>query len=145
MRLGDSDFETMDGMDMAVVTLDAKSNKVLFAGANNPIYFVRDGIIEKIEPDKMPVAFFQKMEPFQSSQFESRPGDSIYMFTDGIVDQFGGEQGKKFLNRRFKDLLVEISDLPMDEQHQRIEKTFTKWKGSQSQLDDVLVIGFRLG
>ncbi len=144
LNRGDNDFETMDGMDMAVVTLDSKSNKILFAGANNPLYYVREGEINKIEPDKMPVAFFQKMEPFHYTHFESSPGDSLYIFTDGIIDQFGGELGKKFLNRRFRDLLLENSSLSMADQKQRIDRTFLDWKGDYYQVDDILVIGFRL-
>jgi serine phosphatase RsbU (regulator of sigma subunit) len=144
LNRGDNEFETMDGMDMSVVTIDPVKHSLMFAGANNPLYHIRNGCLDIIRADKMPVAFFQKMDPFNIIEFEYMEGDVIYIFTDGIIDQFGGELGKKYLSKRLKDVLSDISGLPMTEQYMHLNNSFNEWKGEYFQVDDVLMVGFRL-
>ncbi len=144
LNRGDNEFETMDGMDMSVLTYDPESSRILFGGANNAMYFMREGDLQFIKADKMPVAFYQKMDPFTMSELKVRKGDCLYLFTDGIIDQFGGDLGKKFLSKRLKDVILEISHLPMTEQLVLFEKAFTEWKGDYFQVDDVLMVGMRL-
>jgi two-component system, sensor histidine kinase LadS len=136
--------EQKDGIDMALVIYDTKSRVLEFSGANNPIYIVRDGEMLEYKGNNMPVAFYEKMSDFTRYRIEMNRGDRLYMFTDGFPDQFGGPQGKKFKYRPFKDLLLEVHDRPMDEQHRILSLIFEEWKGDLNQIDDVLVIGLRL-
>jgi serine phosphatase RsbU (regulator of sigma subunit) len=144
LNRGDDEFETMDGMDMSAITFDQNNQRVLFAGANNPLFLIRDNELEIFGADKMPVAYYQRMDPFQLHEIEIRHGDCLYIFTDGLIDQFGGDQGKKFLSKRLKDILLSISYLNMSEQYRHIEGAFTEWKGEYFQVDDVLVVGMRV-
>jgi serine phosphatase RsbU (regulator of sigma subunit) len=144
LNRGDDDFETMDGMDMSAITFDLKKKLVLFSGANNPLFLIRDEKLKIFAADKMPVAYFQRMDPFQLHEIKIKQGDCLYIFTDGLVDQFGGDQGKKFLNKRLKDILLSISHLAMEEQYRQIEGAFSEWKGEYFQVDDVLMVGMRV-
>ncbi len=140
----DDEFETMDGMDMSVLTFDKTNSKIYFSGAFNSLFFFRNEELQIINADKMPVAYYQKMDPFALHSMELIKGDSFYIFTDGLIDQFGGIKGKKFLTKRLKEILMNISHLPMAEQHSQINQTFTDWKGNYFQVDDVLMIGLRV-
>jgi serine phosphatase RsbU (regulator of sigma subunit) len=136
--------EQKDGIDMALVIYDTKTRKLEFSGANNPIYIVRNGEMLEYKGNNMPVAFYEKMSDFTRYTIDMKQGDRVYMFTDGFPDQFGGPQGKKFKYRPFKDLLLEVNERPMEEQHKILSLIFDEWKGDLSQIDDVLVIGLRL-
>jgi len=136
--------EQKDGIDMALVIYDTKTRKLEFSGANNPIYIVRNGEMLEYKGNNMPVAFYEKMSDFTRYTIDMKQGDRVYMFTDGFPDQFGGPQGKKFKYRPFKDLLLEVHERPMEEQHKILSLIFDEWKGDLSQIDDVLVIGLRL-
>ncbi len=136
--------EQKDGIDMALVIYDTKTRQLEFSGANNPIYIIRNGEMLEYKGNNMPVAYYEKMSDFTRYTLDMKQGDRIYMFTDGFPDQFGGPQGKKFKYRPFKDLLLEISERPMEEQHRILSLIFEEWKGDLSQIDDVLVIGLRL-
>ncbi len=136
--------EQKDGIDMALIIYDTQSRKLEFSGANNPIYIVRNGEMLEYKGNNMPVAYYEKMSDFTRYTIEMKKGDRVYMFTDGFPDQFGGPQGKKFKYRPFKDLLLEVHERPMEEQHRILSLIFEEWKGDLSQIDDVLVIGLRL-
>ena len=136
--------EQKDGIDMALVIYDTQTRKLEFSGANNPIYIVRNGEMLEYKGNNMPVAYYEKMSDFTRYTIEMKQGDRVYMFTDGFPDQFGGPQGKKFKYRPFKDLLLEVHERPMEEQHKILSLIFEEWKGDLSQIDDVLVIGLRL-
>ncbi len=136
--------EAKDGMDMAICVINKEVNTLQFAGANNPLYIIRKGELEHIKGDKMPVAIHLKMQDFEKHEIKYKEGDTFYIFSDGFADQFGGPDGKKFKYKPFKDLLVEIYEKPMEEQEQILDKTFEDWKGEQEQLDDVVILGFRL-
>ena len=142
-QTGDTN-EPKDGMDISICIIDFEHKKMQFAGANNPLYLIRDGKLTQFDPDRMPVSYHQKRDvPFIKHDFELKPDDRIYMFSDGYIDQFGGSQGMKFLARQFKDVLLKIHNLPMTDQMSFLLKTFNDWQGDRHQLDDVLVLGFR--
>ncbi|MCF8381270.1 MAG: SpoIIE family protein phosphatase [Bacteroidales bacterium] len=143
LNRADDEFETMDGMDMSVLTIDAENSKIYYSGAFNSLYFIRNEVLQIVEADKMPVAFYQKMDPFTLHTLELFKGDSFYIFTDGLIDQFGGPKGKKFLNKQLKEIIMEISHLPMEEQHKQVSQAFSEWRGNYFQVDDVLMIGFK--
>lgn len=135
--------EAKDGMDMALCVIDKKKNILHFAGANNPLYYIRNGELFEIKGDKMPVAIHVRMDPFTNHKVEILPGDAFYIFSDGYADQFGGPQGKKFKYKALKELLLRISSKPMTEQKTILDETFESWKGEMEQIDDVVVVGFK--
>jgi ligand-binding sensor domain-containing protein/serine phosphatase RsbU (regulator of sigma subunit)/ABC-type amino acid transport substrate-binding protein len=132
-----------DGMDMVICKIDSQKRQLLFAGANNPLYLVRNGELTEYKTDKMPVCIHIVMQPFTNHKIDLEPGDNIYIFSDGYADQFGGPHGKKFKYRPFKELLVSLSGMEMHEQGLQLDKEFEQWKGGLDQIDDVVVIGMK--
>lgn len=134
-----------DGMDLAMVVLDEKNMKLEYAGAYNPLYIIRNGELLQLDPDKFSIGSFHSGEKqFSNRSFDLQKGDAIYAFTDGFVDQFGGEKGKKFLKKRFRELLMEIHPLPMEQQELKLNETLITWKRNLDQVDDILVVGIRV-
>ncbi len=138
-----------DGMDVALCNFDFKKMKVDFSGAYNPLYRIRDGELEIVKGDKFPIGIHILKtgdEEFQNHQMDIKSGDVYYIFSDGYADQFGGPNGKKFMYRRFRNMLMENHAKPMDEQHAILEETIEAWmdESEQEQLDDILVIGVRI-
>ena len=131
-------------MDIAVINLNYKTGKIRFAGANNPLFLIRNGELAEIKGDKMPVALHEQMLEFESRELELSKDDKLYIFSDGFVDQFGGPKGKKFMKKRFKETLLKIYELPMQRQREELNRVFEEWKGENEQLDDVLVIGIKI-
>jgi len=105
---------------------------------------VRDGEIIEIKADKEPIGEFVKMTPFTNHEIQMQKGDCVYLFSDGYVDQFGGEKNKKFKSKPFKRLLCDIAPLPMKEQHETLQKTLDKWRGDNNQVDDICIFGVRI-
>ncbi len=137
--------EAMDGMDIGLCIYDRQKNILQFAGANNPLYLVRDSVVIEYKPDRMPIGVSGVEEqPFSSHYLEMRKGDMLYLFTDGYIDQFGGAKGKKFKYDPFKSLLIKIAALPMEEQRNKLYKTFEEWKGRYIQVDDILIWGIKI-
>ena len=140
----DRDQFVRDGMDMALCALDPERLLLEYAGANCPLYLVRDDEVVQYAPDKRPIGGFDiGNEGFTDHRIQLRKGDVVYIFSDGYADQFGGPKGKKFLYRRFRELLVEIHNKPMDRQKALLLEALNQWRGAQEQVDDVLVIGMR--
>lgn len=135
-----------DGMDISLGCLNVKTNQLLWSGANNPLWVVPPGSTEIIEwkPDKQPIGTYADEKPFSTHSMILEPNTTIYLFTDGYADQFGGENGKKFKYKQFKESILAIHDRPMDEQKEHLETTFEHWKGELEQVDDVCVIGIRI-
>jgi len=135
-----------DGMDIALCAIDFKAMKLSFSGAKNPVYIVRKGEIHELKGDKRPIGFIDEndTEKFKTQHFNLEKEDVIYTFSDGYADQFGGPRGKKFMYKRMKELLVNNYMLPMETQKELLEAAFLAWKGSEEQLDDVLLIGVRV-
>ena len=131
-------------MDIALCTINTETNKLNFAGANNGLYFIRNGELTQIKPDKQPIGKFDDAKPFTKHSINLEKGDVIYTFSDGYADQFGGPKGKKFMYKPFRELLLSIHQKPMDEQHHLLKNSFDDWKGPMEQIDDVCVIGVRI-
>jgi len=136
--------EVYDGMDVALCSLDKKTNKLTFAGANNGLYLIRNNELIEYKPDKQPIGNYDNIKPFNKHEIQLEKGDVIYMYTDGYADQFGGIKGKKFKYKPFRELLISIHQKPMEEQHHLINAAFIKWQGELEQIDDVCVIGVRV-
>ena len=137
-----SEEEVKDGMDIALCSLEG--NTLRYAGAHNPLWIIRNQELIETKANKQPIGKFDNPEPYTTHTLELQKGDSIYIFSDGYADQFGGEKGKKLKTANFKKLLFSIQDQPMDKQRKLIEEAFEKWKGNLEQLDDVCVIGVKI-
>lgn len=137
--------ETQDGMDLALCTIDFDTYKLQFVGANNPLYIINNKGLTEIKGDRMPVGInINYDKPFTTHEIELQRGDTLYMFTDGYADQFGGLKGKKFRYKYFKELLIGINGSSLQKQKDIIEQTFYKWKGEHEQVDDVLIMGVKI-
>jgi serine phosphatase RsbU (regulator of sigma subunit) len=117
-----------------------------YSGANNPLVMVRNGEVIAYDATKAPIGAFvgEKLTLFKQENIQIQKGDMFYIFSDGYADQFGGTEGKKFMKRRFKELLGEISIQPAAKQKELLEKVHLEWKGDGEQIDDILVIGIRV-
>ncbi|HEX7494776.1 MAG TPA: YfiR/HmsC family protein [Bacteroidales bacterium] len=132
-----------DGMDIAVCVVDFEKNILWYAGANNPLYLVRNGELTHYRADRMPVAIHYKMEPFTLHKVDLQKGDAFYIFSDGFADQFGGPQQKKFMSLQLRETLVAMAGKPMLQQGERLNEIFEEWRGGSPQIDDVTLIGVR--
>jgi serine phosphatase RsbU (regulator of sigma subunit) len=142
----DKNSETRDGMDISVCVINDKNTTLEYAGANRSVYIVRNGKLEELKADKQSIGGDQAEENriFSNNEFVLQAGDTIYMSTDGYADQFGGEKGKKFMVKRYQEMLLEMQHLTMDEQGQLAKRIIEKWQGKIEQVDDILVIGIRV-
>lgn len=155
--------EQKDGMDMALVVINKRSWELHFAGANMPLYLIRDKNLHDVEGleayastgnndyqlyeikgDKQPIGAHWEERSFSKHSLPLKENDSVYIFSDGYVDQFGGEDRKKFKSMNFKRLLLSLQDKSMEHQLRILEDTFEAWKGDGDQIDDVSVIGVRI-
>ena len=137
--------EAKDGMDIAMVVLDLDNNQLEFAGANNPLYLVRNGELIEVKGDNMPIGIHGGEERrFKNNIIPLQKDDMVYIFSDGYSDQFGGPDGGKFKTKPFKRLFTEISTRPLFQQWVLMEETIENWKGKLDQVDDILVIGIRI-
>lgn len=162
--------EAKDGMDIALYILNEAEQKLQFAGANNPLFIIRpktDRASEfqhkkisvqpftqastgkefeliHIKGDKMPIGIYTQLTSFENIEIDIKPGDSLYTFSDGYVDQFGGPRGKKFMTKQMKQLLVNINNLSMPAQKDMLENSLVEWQKEEEQVDDILVIGFKI-
>lgn len=132
-----------DGMDVAVCSINFNKNRLMFAGANNPLYLIRNNELSEIKGDKMPVAIHSVMNPFTLHELELQKGDSFYTFSDGYSDQFGGAENKKFLSKNFRNTILSFQGLPMLQQGVRLNEIFEQWRGENEQVDDVTVVGIK--
>ena len=150
-----------DGMDISLVRLIYKEGKtkLQFAGANNPLWIIRKGkpndendtvyltathYLIEIKADKQPIGNYEKMNPFTLNEMDLQEGDTLYSFTDGLADQFGGVGGKKLKSKSLKELLLSLQNYSMKEQHTFIDKAYNDWKSGYEQIDDVCMIGVRI-
>jgi serine phosphatase RsbU (regulator of sigma subunit) len=137
-----SEDEVKDGMDIALCSLEG--NTLKYAGAHNPLWIIRNGEVLETKANKQPIGKFDKQLPYTTHTFELDKGDSVYIFSDGFVDQFGGEKGKKYKPKAFRNLLLSIQEKTMEEQRMLIDEAFETWRGSLEQIDDVCVIGVKV-
>lgn len=137
----DEESHRRDGMDIGIIKIE--EDKVTFAGANNPCLLMRENDISVFSADKQPVGYHEHATSFNETEIRTQKGDTLYLFSDGIVDQFGGEKGKKLKIRFFKEWLLEASNMKMEEQKKFIESKLIKWKKGFDQTDDILVAGIK--
>jgi tetratricopeptide (TPR) repeat protein len=152
------DSSSRDGLDIALLSCKKPNEhtlKIKFSGANRPLWIVRkvpsaDGNAPKYEMEEVKVTktsiggFTEVSQEFLQHDYELKSGDTIYMSSDGFADQFGGEANKKMTTRKFKNLLLEIQANSMQDQYHLLMQYFSKWKGDNQQVDDILVIGIRV-
>ncbi|MBI1287028.1 MAG: tetratricopeptide repeat protein [Flavobacteriales bacterium] len=138
--------ENHDGMDIALCAIHHKENKLAFASANRYLYLIRNGELTETKGDHFNIGgiMHEDVRHYTLHEMELQQGDTFYVFSDGVSDQFGGEDSKKFGYKRLKELLLSIHKLPMDEQHKRFEKALAEWMGDSTQIDDFLLIGVRV-
>jgi serine phosphatase RsbU (regulator of sigma subunit) len=137
--------EAQDGIEIALCMIDLKKKSMEYSGANRPLYLVRDGAVQHMRPDRMPIGIYEQDPlPFKKHTIKLKKGDSIYLFSDGYVDQLGGPLRKTFRAINFRKLLLEIQDQPMEKQKAILVEKMALWQGEVEQIDDVLVMGFRI-
>ena len=142
LRQEEEGSRSRDGMDIALLRFDTERKELTYAGANRPLWIIRDDRVIGYETTKAPIGGLTPAGTnFSEETITLHPGDRIYIFTDGYADQFGGPHEKKFMTARLRELLLSIHRLPMREQEQALEKAHAEWKGDLTQTDDVLVIG----
>jgi serine phosphatase RsbU (regulator of sigma subunit) len=137
--------EQKDGMDMVLCAINLKTKSLQFSGANNSLYIVDNKKqLNEIMSDKQPVGIHDKMLPFTNHELQLNKGDTLYLKSDGFEDQFGGDKGRKFLSKNLKQLIIDHSQLPMQEQKEILEKTILDWIGNGDQIDDITILGIRM-
>jgi serine phosphatase RsbU (regulator of sigma subunit) len=136
--------EQKDGMDISLCIIDFERQQLQYAGANNPIYLIREGNLFEIKGDRMPIGInIIEERSFTNHQVSLEKNDMIYLITDGYPDQFGGYNERKLKYKPFKDILLRIYDKEMSKQMEVLEEELNKWKGNLNQIDDILIIGFK--
>jgi serine phosphatase RsbU (regulator of sigma subunit) len=134
-----------DGMDMAIAVIDREKMELRFSGAYNPLYLIRGGNqLLELKGDRQPIGIHWQEKDFKDQHIRLQEGDTIYLFSDGFVDQYGGEDGKKFKRQKFRELLLSIQPESMKKQHRLLDEAFESWRGSREQIDDVCVVGIRI-
>ncbi len=133
-----------DGMDISLCRLNLESNELMWAGANNALNIITNGQFKELKADKQPIGYHPEMRPFTNHEIQLQKGDSIYIYSDGYADQFGGANGKKFKYKQLEELLIANKHLSMNDQKELLKKRFVEWKGSLEQIDDVCVFGVRI-
>lgn len=160
---GDNSDEAKDGMDLALCVIDKKTKVVNFAGAYNPLYIFRhkdnfdefqktkkfkiqeydDYMLIEAKASRMPIGIYFKMRSFEDVDIQLKTDDTIYIFSDGYIDQFGGKEDNKLMAKNFKRLLSGMQHKTMEEQKHELDLFFEEWKGERPQLDDIIIIGIR--
>jgi ligand-binding sensor domain-containing protein/serine phosphatase RsbU (regulator of sigma subunit) len=135
-----------DGMDMALIAFDKKGFTLEFAGAYNPLYVVRNGEVTVYKGDRFPIGMnaISDKKSFTNQVVDIRPGDMLYMCSDGYADQFGSADVKKYKSGNVKKLLSEVWSLPVCEQRDRLKNEILQWKGDLQQVDDILFVGTKI-
>lgn len=145
----DSTPEIKDGMDIALCVIDKLNMTMEYAGAYNPVYQVRNGVLTQLATDKIPIHLFthDTNRKFINHQIKIESGDSYYLFSDGYADQFGGPKGKKFRYKNFQEMILSSSKYPMADQKQIYNEILERWKNDsdeQEQTDDILIVGYKI-
>ncbi len=147
------EIKAKDGMDIAICVFDFQSKTLQYAGAYNPLYLIRNGELIETKADKMPIGIYiNEKTTFTNHELNFEKEDIFYIFSDGYIDQFGGERGFKFMSKPFKRLLLDISDKTMSEQYKILEQKHNEWvnyidprtKSAYNQIDDILIIGIKV-
>ena len=133
--------ETKDGMDIALCIIDTQTNLLQYAGAYNPLYIIRNNELIETKATRNPIGIFIKETPFKNNKIQLQNNDKIYIFSDGYIDQFGGDEDMKFLTKNFKQLLLNISNKAFSEQKEILNTRIEKWRNGRDQIDDILIMG----
>ncbi len=137
--------DNKDGMDIAIVVINKHTLQMQFAGANNPLFLIRNNELIVFKPTRNPVGIYFREKPFKNQSIELRKNDLLYLFSDGFPDQLGAEkENRRFLLKNFKEVLLSVAKLEMKKQLRKLEEVLNKWKGNTPQTDDILVIGIKL-
>lgn len=137
--------KSKDGMDTAICIFEKDLSSVKYAGANRPLWLIRDKELIQYSPDKMSIGGNNYSDfEFNEMTIPLQKGDSVYLFSDGYPDQFGGERNKKFMTKNLKQLLLDITHLSANEQESILHKSLQNWKGSLPQIDDIILVGIKL-
>lgn len=136
--------EVKDGMDIALCAIDKEKNILEYSGAYNPLFYFRQNQFHQIKADKTAIGDFNENIKYTNHKIDLQKHDTIYIFSDGYTDQFGGTEQKKFKNKKFQELLLSIQDKSMTEQKDMLDLTIQNWKGNLEQTDDILVIGIKI-
>ena len=136
---------TNDGMDIALISIDMTKNSLLFAGALNSIFVIKNNNLREIKGDRMPLGVQTIIDkPYENYRVLLEPHDSIYLFSDGYADQFGWRTNKKFCITNFRELILSIQDFPMKAQKVLLEDNLKNWMGDLEQIDDIMVVGIKI-
>jgi serine phosphatase RsbU (regulator of sigma subunit) len=134
-----------DGMDMAICIIDESKKQVLYAAANQAICHVHKGVLQHIKGSNFPIGGFQfEQKDYKDMVIDYEVGDTFYMYSDGYQDQFGGSEGRKFMSKRFREFLSKIHHLEPSAQETILRREIQGWRGTRTQTDDQMVIGFKL-
>jgi serine phosphatase RsbU (regulator of sigma subunit) len=136
--------EVKDGMDISLLSIDYFNKKITWSGANNPLWYIQNNELKVIKANKQPIGKVEKTISFISHEIEYVDNTTFYLFTDGFADQFGGEKGKKFMYKKFSDLLLLNSEAPLNQQAIIINDVFEKWKTNVEQVDDVCIMAVKI-
>jgi serine phosphatase RsbU (regulator of sigma subunit) len=163
--LRQKETNTKDGMDISICAINTKLREINYAGAFNPVYITTDAeineasnfdvytnelipdkVLKIIPADRFPIGIVedQNNDMFTNKKYHYKAGDCLYLFSDGLADQFGGLNGKKYRTKQLKDLLLKLAKHDMEYQHLSIAEDFEKWKGMHEQVDDILMVGIKL-
>jgi len=139
------DTEAREGMDISLCMLDTNSNILQFSGANNPVYMIRDNILKEYPADRIEIGSYSSVkQKFTNHEIKCIEGDIVYLFSDGFTDQVGDRDRKKYKSQRFREFLLSIHQKSTEEQKRLLDHEIETWKGSYDQIDDILVMGFRI-
>jgi serine phosphatase RsbU (regulator of sigma subunit) len=134
-----------DSAELSIIRYDIANRKLLFSGAKRPLLLIRNGVVTCFDGAKYVLGNAERRnELVVNTEIDLQTNDMLYMFSDGFADQFGGAKNSKFTSKRLITLLQEASDLPTDQQYEKIASTFFNWQGTNSQIDDVLLLGIRI-
>jgi serine phosphatase RsbU (regulator of sigma subunit) len=137
--------EANDGLDLALCILHKNRKTIEYSGAYNPLIHFHDGELTEYRADRMPIGiYYGEKNSFTNYEVNVKKGDTLYIFSDGYADQFGGKKGTKYMKYNLKKLLSEIHSRPMHEQQKILENEFTSWKGTANQIDDVTILGVKI-
>ena len=139
-----SDEEVKDGMDISLCCFNSKTKMLQWAGANNALWYIKDGKLETIKANKQPIGKFELQKPFTTNSLQLNKNDMLFLISDGYSDQFGGPKGKKFKYKQLTDMLLANLHKAVNEQKEILNKAFVDWKGLNEQVDDVCIVGVRI-
>lgn len=149
LRQKGKDGEAKDGMDIALIKLNLETRELEFSGAHNPLIIIRkdnegNPELQQVKGDRMPISIHVKEKPFSTHKMQVEPEDMLYLFSDGFVDQIGGDKKRKYMSKPFKKFLLDISQKEVGEQRNLLNQELYTWMGNYDQIDDILVVGIRI-